>query len=77
MTHEILERESQKEKPKDRKFIKLLGKPRSEESDLDSKAFFSQIPQITFDFKRNNDNCLGHKMAVLCLLHSPWLSGEK
>lgn len=39
-------------------------------SDLDSKAFFSQIPQITFDFKRNNDNCLEHKMAVLRLLHS-------
>ena len=38
-------------------------------SNLDSKAF-SQIPQITFDFKRNNDNCLEHKMAVLGLLHS-------
>lgn len=44
-------------------------------SDLDSKAF-SQIPQITFDFKRNNDNWLEHKMAVLRLLRSPRLSGK-
>lgn len=62
------------------KFQQPLGTSRSGNLKPGPKAFAPQALLLTFDFRRNcakNDNHLEHKMAVLHLLHSLWLSVEK